>query len=183
MIYSALFCIDWIREIVIRMTVTVKWENFQESTQGLVINLLEQEKLLLRFCPCYCVNFLIDDELNCLNKDWLDKWKGVPILREATAATTRQGSEIQVLDHNLALQIVDLAGKDSTVALLLPNERFLMVSENFTDDYQCHYYWGSKILQGHFYTYRIRYTIYDLYVWKCVHHVLKTSYNILSHCC
>ena len=58
LIYSALFCIDWIREIVVRMTVTVKWENFQESTQGLVINLLEQEKLLLRFCPCYCVNFL-----------------------------------------------------------------------------------------------------------------------------
>ena len=99
------------------MTVTVKWENFQESTQGLVINLLEQEKLLLRFCPCYCVNFLMDDQLNCLNKDWLGKWKGVPILREATAATTRQGSEIQVLDHNMALQIVDLAGKDSTVAI------------------------------------------------------------------
>ena len=59
----------------------------------------------------------MDDQLNCLNKDWLDKWKGVPILREATAATTRQGSEIQVLDHNMALQIVDLAGKDSTVAI------------------------------------------------------------------
>ena len=59
----------------------------------------------------------MDDQLNWLNKDWLDKWKGVPILREATAATTRQGSEIQVLDHNMALQIVDLAGKDSTVAI------------------------------------------------------------------
>ena len=160
MIYSALFCIDWMREIVVRMTVTVKWENFQESTQGLVINLLEQEKLLLRFCPCYCVNFLMDDQLNWLNKDWLDKWKGVPILREATAATTRQGSEIQVLDHNMALQIVDLAGKDSTVAIAqlmtqcISSTRwkiFLMVSENFTDDYQYHYYWGTKILKGHFY--------------------------------
>ena len=59
----------------------------------------------------------MDDQLNWLNKDWLDKWKGVPILREATAATTRQGSEIQVLDHNMALQIVDLFGKDSTVAI------------------------------------------------------------------
>lgn len=59
----------------------------------------------------------MDDQLNCLNKDWLDKWKGVPILREATAATTRQASQIQVLDHNMALQIVDLAGKDSTVAI------------------------------------------------------------------
>ena len=106
----------------------------------MVVNLLEQEKLSLRFCPCYCVNFLMNDQLNWLNKDWLDNWNGFPILREATAATTRQGSEIQVLDHNLALQILDLAGKDSTVALLLPNERFLMVSENFTDDYQCHYY-------------------------------------------
>ena len=94
-----------------------KMREFQESTQGLVVNLLEQEKLLLRFCPCYCVNFLMDDQLNWLNKDWLDKWNGFPILREATAATTRQGLEIQVLDHNMALQIVDLFGKDSTVAI------------------------------------------------------------------
>lgn len=32
----------------------------------------------------------MDDELNCLIKDWFDEWKEVPILREATAATTRQ---------------------------------------------------------------------------------------------
>ena len=59
----------------------------------------------------------MDDQLNWLNKDWLDNWNGFPILREATAATTRQGLEIQVLDHNMALQIVDLFGKDSTVAI------------------------------------------------------------------
>ena len=55
-----------------------------------VKSLPQQEKLLVRFRSCYCVNCLMDDELNCLNKDWLDEWKEVSILREATAATTRQ---------------------------------------------------------------------------------------------
>ena len=63
----------------------------------------------------------MDDQLNWLNKDWLDKWKGVPILREATAATTRQGSEIQVLDHNLALQIVDLQSRTKLLENFYPS--------------------------------------------------------------
>ena len=33
------------------------------------------------------------------------------------------------------------------------------LSENFTDDYQCHYYQGSEILKGHFY---LRDNIHDM---------------------
>ena len=114
----------------------------------------------------------MDDELNCLNKDWLDEWKEVSILREATAATTRQESEILVLDHDTALHIADLAGKDSTVAIAAIDDPmydfYLMkvtsdgveqLSENFTDDYQCHYYRGMEILKGHFY---LRDNIHDM---------------------
>lgn len=39
----------------------------------------QQEKLLVGLRSCYCVNCVLEDQPNCLNKDWLDEWKEVSV--------------------------------------------------------------------------------------------------------
>ena len=87
-----------------------------------VKTLPQQEKLLVRLCSCYCVNCVLEDQPNCLNKDWLDEWKEVSVPWEAVPATTRQDTEIPVLDQDTASHIADLAVKGSTVAIAAVND-------------------------------------------------------------
>ena len=137
-----------------------------------VKSLPQQEKLLVRLRSCYCVNCLMDDEPNCLYKAWIDDWKEESVVREATPATTRQESAIPILDHDTASHIADLATQGSTVAIAALDDPmydfFLLkvtshgveeLSEDFTDDYLCHYCEGSEVLKGHFY---LRDNIHDM---------------------
>ena len=137
-----------------------------------VKSLPQQEELLVRLCSCYCVNCLMDDEPNCLYKAWIDDWREESVVGEATPTTTRQESEIPILDHDTAWHIADLATQGSTVAIAALDDPmydfFLLkvtshgveeLSENFTDDYLCHYCEGSEVLKGHFY---LRDNIHDM---------------------
>lgn len=137
-----------------------------------VKTLPQQEKLLVRLRSCYCVNCVLEDQPNCLNKDWLDEWKEVSVPREAAPATTRQDTEIPVLDQDTASHIADLAVKGSTVAiaavddpvydfylLQVTSDGVQELDDDFTDDYSSHYYKGSEVLKGHFY---LRDNIHDM---------------------
>ena len=114
----------------------------------------------------------MNDEENCTNKAWLDKWKPVELTREGDVATTRQATEAPILDHDTASYIADLASKGSTVAIAAEDDPvydfYLLqvtsdgveeLDSNVTDDYQCHYYRGDRVLKGHFY---IRENIHDM---------------------
>ena len=94
----------------------------------------------------------------------MDDWKDVSVVQEATAATTRQESEIPILDHDTASHIADLATQGSTVAiaalddpvydfylLKVTSDGVEELGEDFTDDYLSHYCEGSEVLKGHFY--------------------------------
>lgn len=129
-----------------------------------VKSLPQQEKIKVRFRSCYCTSCIMDDEDNCLNKEWLDDWKEVDILRESSVATTRQTTETLALDHDTAAHIADLAAKGSTVAiaayedqdydfylLKVTSEGVEELEEPLTDDYSCHYPSGSAVLKGHFF--------------------------------
>ena len=65
-----------------------------------VRSLPQQEKLLARFRSCYCMNCILNDEKNCLSKEWLDEWKEIAVPREA-----------HTVAHTVA-HIVDLAAKE-----------------------------------------------------------------------
>ena len=80
-------------------------------------SLPQQEKLLVRLRSCYCVNCLMDDQPDCLYEAWINDWKEESVVREAIAATTRQESEIPILDKDTASHIADLATQGSTVAI------------------------------------------------------------------
>ena len=123
-------------------------------------------------CSCYCISCIANDEENCTNKAWLDEWKLVELTREGDVATTRQATEAPILDHDTASYIADLASKGSTVAIAAEDDPvydfYLLqvtsdgveeLDSNVTDDYQCHYYRGDRVLKGHFY---IRENIHDM---------------------
>ena len=132
----------------------------------------QQGKVFVRHRSCYCISCIVNDEENCTNKAWLDEWKPVELTREGDVATTRQATEAPILDHDTASYIADLASKGSTVAIAAEDDPvydfYLLqvtsdgveeLDSNVTDDYQCHYYRGDRVLKGHFY---IRENIHDM---------------------
>ncbi|XP_022801267.1 uncharacterized protein LOC111338965 [Stylophora pistillata] len=132
----------------------------------------QQGKVFVRHRSCYCISCIVNDEENCTNKAWLDEWKMVELAREGDLATTRQATEAPILDHDTASYIADLASKGSTVAIAAEDDPvydfYLLqvtsdgveeLDSNVTDDYQCHYYRGDRVLKGHFY---IRENIHDM---------------------
>ena len=132
----------------------------------------QQGKVFVRHRSCYCISCIVNDEENCTNKAWLDEWKLVELTREGDVATTRQATEAPILDHDTASYIADLASKGSTVAIAAEDDPvydfYLLqvtsdgveeLDSNVTDDYQCHYYRGDRVLKGHFY---IRENIHDM---------------------
>ena len=92
------------------------------------------------------------------------------LAREGDVATTRQAGEAPVLDQDTASYIADLANKDSTVAIVAEDpvyDLYLLkvtsdgveeLDSDVTDDYQCHYQQGDRVLKGHFF---IRENIHD----------------------
>ena len=124
----------------------------------------QQGKVHVRHRSCYCINCIVNDEEKCTNKAWLDEWKQVELAREGDVATTRQAAETPVLDQDTASYIADLANKSSTVAIAAEDDPVYdfyllkIISEgveeldsDMTDDYQCHYQQGDRVLRGHFY--------------------------------
>lgn len=103
---------------------------------------------------------------------WLDEWKQVELASEGDVATTRQAGEAPVLDQDTASYIADLANKDSTVAtaaeedpvydfylLKVTSDGVEELDSDVTDDYQCQYQQGDRVLKGHFF---IRENIHDM---------------------
>ena len=91
--------------------------------------------------------FRSGEEEKCTNKAWMDEWKQVEVCREGSVATTRQSTEIPILDHDSASHIADLAVKGSTAAiaaaddpvydfyLLKVTSHGVELEEDYTDDY------------------------------------------------
>ena len=132
----------------------------------------QQEKLLVRYRSCYCVNCIVEDEEQCLSKEWMDAWKEVDITREGSTATTRHSSNVSALDHDTAVHIADLAADGSTVAvaafedpvydfylLKVTSKGVEELEEPLTDDYSCHYPRCSAVLKGHFF---LRENVHDM---------------------
>ena len=124
----------------------------------------QQEKVFVQHRSSYCISCSVNHEENCTNKAWLDEWKPVGLPREGDVATTPQATEAPIWDHDTASYIADLANKGSTVAIAAENDpvwdfyllqvisdRVEELDSNVTDDYQCHYYRGDRVLKGHFY--------------------------------
>ena len=124
----------------------------------------QQGKVHVRHRSCYCINCIVNDEEKCTNKPWLDEWKQVELAREGDVATTRQAAETPVLDQDTASYIADLANKSSTVAIAAEDDPvydFYLLKiisagveeqdSDMTDDYQCHYQQGDRVLRGQFY--------------------------------
>ena len=124
----------------------------------------QQGKVFVRHRSCYCISCIVNDEENCTNKAWLHEWKPVELTWEGNVATTRQATEAPILDHDTASYIANLASKGSIVAIAAEdnpvyNLYLLQVTSHgvdkldsdVTDDYQCHYYRGDRVLKGRFY--------------------------------
>lgn len=134
----------------------------------------QQGKVYVRQRSCYYINnyCIVNEEEECTNKVWLDEWKQVELARGGDVATTKQAGEAPVLDQDTASYIADLSNKDSTVAIAAEEDPvydfYLLkvtsdgveeLDSDVTDDYQCHYQQGDRVLKGHFF---IRENIHDM---------------------
>ena len=108
---------------------------------------------------CYCITCIVSEEEEYTNKALLDEWKQVELAKEGDVATTRQAAEAPVLDQDTASYIADLTNKNSTVAIAAEEDPvydlyLLKVTSggveelycDVTDDYQCHYQQGDRVL-------------------------------------
>ncbi|XP_022780703.1 vicilin-like seed storage protein At2g18540 [Stylophora pistillata] len=158
-----------------------------------VKSLPQQEKVMVRHRSCYCTSCIFGEEDNCSNKEWLDEWKTINILRDGSVATTRQANEEPILDHDTAVHLAELAVKGSTVAIAAdedPMYDFYLLqvtsdgveelASDFTDDYHCTALKGQKVLKGHFY---LRENIHDMTFTLDVKRIAMVYAATVRHIC